>query len=195
MSTGADGATTANVATMSTSGQAPTTSSAGGSSPGGSSSGDTSGSTTGDTGPADGCFDDAECAPDVCMPPGEERCTQCNYANPTCVEDHVCQPGDVCIEVRMACPCDYMFTTICSPACTSNADCGDGVVCHVDSGHCVDQPCTVDDDCLAPLVCADAVGGDACRWRRCDTDDDCDGLLCVSGSCHESPGACVVPGN
>lgn len=146
---------------------------------------------TGDSDSTGDCFQDGDCPTGECVAQGES-CTTCREAQPTCIDDIACAPGDVCIEIRVSCPCDTAFETICSPLCATPADCGGDATCDVDSGHCVVDPCVVDGDCPPLFVCVDAVGGAACRRRPCASDSACDGARCVDGRCHETPGVCVA---
>lgn len=147
--------------------------------------------TTADTGSADGCRGDADCAPDQCVGPTDEECVQCLPTSLQCAFDFDCAVGDVCIEVPDPCSCDASFTTICTPACDTSTDCEAGGVCDPGSEHCVHDPCVGDDDCPPLFACVPVLGGDACRRRGCDADADCGGAVCIDGLCHAAPGTCI----
>ena len=148
--------------------------------------------TTADTGSAEGCRGDAECAPGhQCVGPTNEVCAECRVILLLCAFDFDCAPGDVCIEVPEPCPCDSPFTTICTLACNTSADCADGAVCDPGSDHCVYDPCGSDEDCPPLFACVPVLGGDACRRRRCDLDADCGEAVCIDERCHAGPGTCT----
>jgi MYXO-CTERM domain-containing protein len=68
-----------------------------------------------------------------------------------------------------------------SGECQTDADCPGGGIC-VDGECLLAPPCVEDADCEVDEICVDGLcvarGGDSC-----DTDADCNGLVCVDGEC------------
>jgi hypothetical protein len=92
---------------------------------------------------------------------------------------------------RVACDPATMDTTLCSDDATCLAYQPNGY-CAGQGGRCICQyPCTTDADCGDGLICqCRAVGGQllgTCSPGRCASDDDCGGTLCASwtGSCSQ----------
>lgn len=147
--------------------------------------------TTADTGAAEDCLGDADCAPAQCVGPTDEVCSECLPTTLQCASDFDCVDGDVCIDFPSACGCDVGFTTVCDHECTTSSDCDAGGVCSLETGHCLIDPCVGDADCPPLFACVPVLGGDACRRRSCASDGDCADGVCIDGLCHTGPGTCI----
>lgn len=120
-----------------------------------------------------------------------------------CTMDSDCPEGEVCLATPCAAPdCDPSdpacempeCPSICSQAsvtgipeegCTTNADCGEGFECIVESGEaCSSAPCAPGEACDEEPVC-EPYEYSYCAYdlQECATDTDCtDGFVCYSYS-------------
>jgi hypothetical protein len=78
---------------------------------------------------------------------------------------------------------------VCLKACTTDADCGFGLVCDPSFGGCIfgtTTVCSTDGDCPPGQVCNDLSPGACCSVAGVPCEDDSD---CCTGAC--SNGACL----
>ncbi|MFO0747661.1 MAG: Dickkopf N-terminal cysteine-rich domain-containing protein [Myxococcota bacterium] len=134
---------------------------------------------------AQACSSDCDCSPDQACLAGE--CTVANRINECypngCLDDSWCAPGELC---ALACPGCAAGSTNCPPCqgfcvaqpeCKSDADCGDGQYCVLDS-YTETCPCA-DGSCDAPCAVVSAGYCAAKPPTGCAADSDCkDGQTC-----------------
>ncbi len=113
-----------------------------------------------------------------------------------CKADEDCAPGDFCnldfcggiIDGNGRCEARGVT------GCDDDDDCGDGQVCDVGAGECVDA-CTSHDDCDDGFLCNTDTGHCVEEGAECEEDTDCgDGQVCEDGVCVDS-NACVDNGD
>jgi len=127
------------------------------------------------------CEEDLGCAETADCSPGEV----CNTGSHTCVpkctpdtEADVCAGGERCVN------------ELCVQ-CTSNEDCGPGLICD-GAGKCAAQDrCYQDRDCKVPLVCYVPTGSCVQKPPPCVSDENCeDDQRCDIGRGRCIPRAC-----
>jgi hypothetical protein len=157
------------------------------------------------------CTDPSQCtAPEVCIIDtisGDGECgrpVDNREAGRTCTQSNQCLSG-ICLD------------GICVDACTTSADCGDGLVCRtanlggIELDVCLEpDPCTSDAGCSEPFICAvdrrddirvacldpNVGGGDL--GEACANDGQCLAGLCLGGTCTQpcdSPADCAADGS
>jgi hypothetical protein len=87
----------------------------------------------------------------------------------TCERDEDCAPGELCGDG--AC---FVVLPVCVPQCNSNADCGAGLVCDVETGLCGETAAT------------GKVVGEACTQVPDGEEDECRGT-CIGLLAGENP--------
>lgn len=161
----------------------------------------TAGESTGTGTDGGGALPDGECRSDAdcdatrfeqCFNADEPNCGACQIDEMQCLTDRDCGEG-VCDQVPIACGCTGPINHVCVAKCTGPADCGEGEVCDLDTGHCAPVSCTEGGTCPPLFECVPDSGGDDCVRRSCDADAQCDGGACVEGKCFEGYGLCMPP--
>ncbi len=181
---------------------------------------DVSDATTGEVSVAGrACRDSSECGQSghyFCRAPlatsaFEETCGVACRDNQDCASDANC-PGEapLCLSyLDDCCNIGDFASTLCAPACTADAACGEGRRCRSDGRGCETIPCDQGWACPVHTACrpaeasqpmCDAYEEDCgagelehgCIRQACQTDAECGGGVCVYGKCFEQLGTCTV---
>lgn len=146
------------------------------------------------------------CGPSATCPSGSAA--PCCYRIPSGAKDQPCGPADACNTslqcTSLACPngltkcCEPPFPACVGGTCSApSSTCIESVQCAPNSSCCVPsgnerQPCTIDGQCNASLVCATSTACPGGLGRCCmaagGVDQPClSGSACTSGFCVASP--------
>lgn len=162
------------------------------------------------------------CKGGLCLNPEQTLCPKDTVLKRGCLKNKACIPypqccptscrGDRLCKRTEDCPPDCPYCVggecVCKPApalptgntCTSNKDCGDGLVCW--EGSCVKdfrcKPAFLIPHCYTDEICK--IGRLRCDLRtnccepgpegvRCETSPECGTLFCVNGFCSSRPGS------
>jgi hypothetical protein len=142
------------------------------------------------------CQSDADCDADLfeqCFNADENPCGPCQADEMQCLADRDCGEG-VCELIPIACGCNGPINHVCVAKCEGPADCEEGDVCDVETGHCGPVSCTESGTCPPLFECVPDSGGDDCVRLPCDVDAQCDDGACVEGKCFEGYGLCMPQG-
>jgi hypothetical protein len=117
-----------------------------------------------------------------------------------CADDSNC-PGQRCHAIEDGCSADGIGSE-CRDACTTDPECG-GAGFRCDAGACVAVTCENDQFQCAPREVCDPSRitastpvfdrTHACFPVTCAIDGDCNGRVCVNGTCQDDLGTCVKP--
>lgn len=140
------------------------------------------------------CRDAAECAGiGSCYAPDTGCCSTSVAAPRVCEVDDDCTGDEICEEYEPTDACTFGLGTRCVADCRTGTDpCPEGHACD-DTGRCTALQCPDAWTCESNFDCdpgaaeADVHG---CARRTCSTDGECDCGACVTGACHDGPGAC-----
>jgi Bacterial Ig-like domain len=133
------------------------------------------------------CETSADCPPEsrcIVGEPPRNVCAievQCTL-NSDCAEGQVCGPDRVCRDECLAnkdCPAAQSCV---QHVCADSDELVNGVLPRPDGETGEGQPCTVNSECEAPLLCLNGT----CRLQ-CQTDADCPGGVCVDNACEIPP--------
>lgn len=151
------------------------------------------------------CTEDADCdvaTGEACTDPDADGSTNCNCGcdlNVGACDDLDPTPGT---QSTTPCPCDDECgggTGGGAGGCTTDAQCGNGMVCTA-AGTCIPDGgtgCTTDAECGNGMVCTAAGTCIPDGGTGCTTDADCGGgMLCAAdGSCIPDGGGCANDGD
>lgn len=104
------------------------------------------------------CADNLDCrGGEVCR--GGFCREACSDGDPCIGDLRACDPElGFCVECNVDpdCPANYRcLDQACSFYCVSDAGCGAGTVCDLDSGACIEPDCTADSECPGGFACRD----------------------------------------
>jgi hypothetical protein len=124
----------------------------------------------------------------LCAPPGASfGCGVCQSDPSTCMTDTDCKaqnPTAICMP--RTCACDQQKD--CVAGCTSDAGCGTGESCDLQTNRCGPTACTASTTCPQDFSCI----ANRCLRKGCISNDDCD-AFCVEGQCYQKAGECRAP--